>query len=241
MQKKTRAVVLYTTKYNDSSLIVHAFTREDGRMTFWLRIPKTHKAKVKNVLFQPLSLLDLDIETTSKGTLSYIRDVQAVFPFSSIPFDPVKLSVALFLSEYLSKVLKEESENQPLFAYLEHSIQWLDMVEDVPANFHLVFLMRLSRFLGLFPNLEEYHEGDFFDMQNGCFVSAHPFHSQFVKGAEAKHILTLMRMNYDTMHVFKMNRQERNEILDMLLRYYAIHIPGVSDLKSMAVLKELFD
>lgn len=241
MQKKTRAVVLYTTKYNDSSLIVHAFTREDGRMAFWLRIPKTHKAKVKNVLFQPLSLLDLDIETSSKGTLSYIRDVQAVFPFSSIPFDPVKLSVALFLSEYLSKVLKEESENQPLFAYLEHSIQWLDMVEDVPANFHLVFLMRLSRFLGLFPNLEEYHEGDFFDMQNGCFVSAQPFHSQFVKGAEAKHILTLMRMNYDTMHVFKMNRQERNEILDMLLRYYAIHIPGVSDLKSMAVLKELFD
>lgn len=241
MLKKTRAVVLYTTKYNDSSLIVHAFTQEDGRMSFWLRIPKTHKAKVKNVLFQPLSLLDLDIDVSAKSNLGYIRDVQVVFPFSSIPFDPVKLSVALFLAEYLAKVLKEESENKPLFAYLEHSIQYLDTVGDVPANFHLVFLMRMSRFLGLYPNLEEYREGDFFDMQNGCFVSVQPFHNHFIKGAQAKHLLTLMRMNYDTMHVFRMNRNDRNEILELLLHYYAIHIPGCDDLKSIPVLKELFD
>lgn len=241
MLKKTRAIVLYSTKYNDSSLIVHTFTEEDGRMSFWLRIPKTHKAKVKNVLFQPMSLLDLDIDIATKGNLNYIRDVQPVFPFCSIPFDPIKLSVALFLAEYLAKVLKEEAENKPLFHYLENSIQWLDTVVDVPANFHLVFLMRLSRFLGLFPNLEDYHDGDYFDMQNGCFVSKQPFHNQYIKSLEAKQLLTLMRMNYETMHLFKMNRMERNEILELLLRYYSIHIPGCADLKSIPVLQELFD
>ena len=241
MQEKTRAVVLFTLKYNDSSVIVHTFTEESGRMAFLLRRPKSHKAKVKNVLFQPMSLLDLDIDVPAKGGLCYIRDVQPVCPFSSIPFDPLKLSVTLFLSEYLSKVLKEEAENRPLFSYLENSIQWLDETDAVPANFHLVFLMRLSRFLGLYPNLEDYHEGDFFDMQNGCFVTAQPFHNQYLRGEQAKHIMTLMRMNYETMHVFKMNRNERNEILDGLLTYYSIHIPGSADLKSLAVLKELFD
>lgn len=241
MQKKTRAVVLYSLKYNDSSMIVHTFTEEDGRMAFWVRIPKTHKAKVKNVLFQPLSLLELDVEISNKGGLSHIKDVHPIYPFSSIPFNPLKLSVALFMTEFLSKVLKEELENRPLFSYLENSIMWLDNATDHIANYHLVFLMRLSRFLGLYPNLEEYHDGDFFDMLNGCFVPLQPFHGQFVKGCEAKHIITLMRMNYDTMYLFRMNHNERNEILDMLLRYYSIHIPGSSDLKSLSVLQELYN
>lgn len=240
MLKKTKAIVLFTLKYNDSSSIVHAFTEEDGRMSFWLRIPKSHKAKVKSVLFQPLSILELNIDVSKRG-LNYIREAQAVFPFSSLPFDPLKLSVALFLAEYLSKVLREEAQNLPLFAYLENSIQWLDGTNEVPANFHLVFLMRLSRFLGLYPNLDNYHEGDFFDLENGCFVSSQPFHGQFVQGQQAKHILTLMRMNYETMHLFRMSRTDRNEILDVLLKYYSIHIPGSADLKSLPVLKELFD
>lgn len=240
MLKKTKAIVLFTLKYNDSSSIVHAFTEEDGRMSFWLRIRKSHKAKVKSVLFQPLSILELNIDVSKRG-LNYIREAQAVFPFSSLPFDPLKLSVALFLAEYLSKVLREEAQNLPLFAYLENSIQWLDGANEVPANFHLVFLMRLSRFLGLYPNLDNYHEGDFFDLENGCFVSSQPFHGQFVQGQQAKHILTLMRMNYETMHLFRMSRTDRNEILDVLLKYYSIHIPGSADLKSLPVLKELFD
>jgi hypothetical protein len=91
------------------------------------------------------------------------------------------------------------------------------------------------------PNLVNYHQGDFFDLENGCFVSTQPIHGQFVHGQQAKHILTLMRMNYATMHLFKMNRVERNEILDMLLKYYSIHIPGSADLKSLPILKELFD
>ena len=240
MLKKTKAIVLFTLKYNDSSSIVHAFTEEDGRMSFWLRIPKSHKAKVKSVLFQPLSILELNIDVSKRG-LNYIREAQTVFPFSSLPFDPLKLSVALFLAEYLSKVLREEAQNLPLFAYLENSIQWLDGANEVPANFHLVFLMRLSRFLGLYPNLDNYHEGDFFDLENGCFVSSQPFHGQLVQGQQAKHILTLMRMNYETMHLFRMSRTDRNEILDVLLKYYSIHIPGSADLKSLPVLKELFD
>ena len=239
MLKKTKAIVLFTLKYNDTSSIVHAFTEEEGHMSFLLRIPKSHKAKVKNVLFQPLSILELNIDVSKHG-LSYIREAQSVFPFNSIPFDPLKLSLALFIAEYLSKVLREEAQNLPLFAYLENSIQWLDGSNELPSNFHLVFLMRLSRFLGLYPNLDNYHEGDFFDLENGCFVSSQPFHGQFVQGEQAKLILTLMRMNYETMHLFKMSRADRNEILDVLLKYYSIHIPGSADLNSLPVLKELF-
>ena len=90
-------------------------------------------------------------------------------------------SIALFLSEFLYRAIREEAENRPLFAYLQHSIIWLDECGEGFANFHLVFLMRLSRFLGLYPNLEDYHTGDYFDLLNACFTSIRPqLHSSYI-------------------------------------------------------------
>ena len=108
------------------------------------------------------------------------------------------------------RALREEAENRPLFAYLQHSIVWLDECGSGFANFHLVFLMRLSRFLGLYPNLEDYHSGDCFDLQNACFTPLRPqLHSDFIGPEEASRLTMLMRMNYETMHLFDMNRTER--------------------------------
>ena len=108
------------------------------------------------------------------------------------------------------------------------------------ANFHLVFLMRLSRFLGLYPNVEEYSSSDYFDLLNACFVSSQPYHGMFVRPEEASHIRTLMRMNYETMHLFAMNRMERNRCLDIINEYYRLHLPDFPELKSLPVLQELF-
>ena len=122
--------------------------------------------------------------------------------------------MALFLSEFLYRAIREEAENRPLFAYLQHSIIWLDECGDGFANFHLVFLMRLSRFLGLYPNLEDYHTGDYFDLLNACFTSIRPqLHSSYINPEEAARLRQLMRMNYETMHLFGMSRAERTRCL----------------------------
>ncbi|MEG0646765.1 MAG: DNA repair protein RecO C-terminal domain-containing protein, partial [Bacteroides sp.] len=110
------------------------------------------------------------------------------------------------------------------------------------ANFHLVFLMRFSRFLGLYPNLDDYHEGDYFDMLNAGFVSTRPqLHSSFIEPDESKRLIALMRMNYETMHLFTMNRAERARCLVILNEYYRLHLPDFPVLKSLSVLQELFD
>lgn len=240
MLQKTRALVLHAIKYNDNSLIVHLYSEEHGRMAAWVRIPKSHKSKVKSVLFQPLSLLELDIDFSTKNGIHSIREAKPAVVLQSVPFHPLKSSIALFLAEFLSKVLMEEATNRPLYAYLQASVEWLDHCERPAANFHLVFLMHLTLFVGLYPNLEDYHEGDWFDLQNGSFVTMVPLHKQCVKPDEASRICTLMRMNYENMHLFAMSRVERGQILDVLLEYYAIHITGTTDLKSLSVLKELF-
>ena len=186
--------------------------------------------------------MELEADFRPNASIYKITEAKSFYPFSSIPYDPYKSSIALFLAEFLYRAVREEAENRPLFAYLQHSIIWLDECRDNFANFHLVFLMRLSRFLGLYPNLEDYQKGDYFDMLNACFTPLRPqLHSSYILPEEASRLIMLMRMNYETMHLFAMNRAERTRCLTIMNEYYRLHLPDFPVLKSLEVLKELFD
>ena len=161
----------------------------------------------------------------------------------SIPYHPIKSVIALFLQEFLYRAVHEEGQpNESLYAYLSHSVRWLDAAEHNYANFHLVFLMRVSRFLGLQPNIDNYYDGCWFDMLNASFVPAKPqSHAYSVAPEECRHLVNLMRLNYATMHLFKMNRQERLRLLTLINDYYRLHLPDFPELNSLQVLKEVFD
>ncbi|MEG2515116.1 MAG: DNA repair protein RecO, partial [Bacteroidaceae bacterium] len=88
---------------------------------------------------------------------------------------------------------------------------------------------------------EDYHQGDYFDLMNACFSSFKPFHNSYIKPEEAAKLIRLMRMNYETMHLFKMSRGERNRCLATINDYYRLHLPEFPVLKSIGVLQELFD
>ncbi len=240
MLQKTTGIVLHTLKYNDTSNIVDIYTRQNGRASFLVPLPRSRKAAVKSVLFQPLSIIEFEADFRPNATLYRIKEAKPLHPFRSLPYDPYKSSIAMFLAEFLYRALREEAENAPLFAYLEHSICWLDECERSCPNFHLVFLMRLSRFLGLYPNTEDYSNGDFFDLMNACFTPLQPSHSAFLRPDEASRINLLLRMNYETMHLFAMNRTECNRCLTIINDYYRLHLPDFPVLKSLEVLQELF-
>ena len=240
MLTKTQAIVLHSLKYGETRLIVDMFTRSQGRQSFIVSIPKSVKGKIKKQLFQPLTLLEIESDLRPKLQLQKLSDVRLASPFSSIPFDPNKLSISLFIAEFLYYALRSEQHNEPLFDYIVNSIQWLDAQTDRFANFHLVFLMRLSRFLGFYPNLDHYQTGDYFDLRESIFLSAPPVHRDFLHPQEAEKIQLMMRMDFPTMHLFRMSHQERNRLLEVSLIYYRLQLPDFPELKSVSVLQELY-
>ena len=239
MISSTRAIVLHALKYGDSQLIVDLLSENRGRLSFIMRIPKTQKAKVRKQIFQPLSVVEISYDHRPTAKLQHLRDARLAYPPASIPFNPDKLAIALFIAEFLSYATRDEQENTPLFQYVENSIRWLDNAETSFANFHLVFTMRLAKFIGFLPNLDNYEEGFYFDLLNGCFTPEAPAHSNFIPPAEASHIGKLMRMNYESMHLFRMSRSERNQCIDQIITFYRLHVPGFKEMKSLSVLREL--
>ena len=237
---KSKAIVLRSLKFGDSSLIIDMFTELEGRISFITRIPKTAKGKIKKQYFQPLTLLDLEFDYRPRTSLQRIKEVRILRPYGSIPFDPVKSAILLFLSEFLYYVTRGEQQNAHLYNYICASMEWLDEAEHDYANFHLVFMMRLSRFIGFFPNLDAYQAGACFDLRNATFTVSAPLHSDYLLPVDAAGINQLIRMDYENMHLFRLSRHNRNRISDIVLHYYRIHVPDMPELKSFQVMRELF-
>ena len=240
MITKTRGIVLRSVRFGESSLIVDVLTKSSGRVSFMVHIPKTSKGKIKKQYFQPMTLLDFEYDFRQRSNLQRIKDVRVSLPYSSIPIDPAKSCISLFLSEFIYYATRNEQENPTLFTYISTSLEWLDNAYEDFANFHLVFMMRLGKFLGFHPFLEDFTPGCFFDLRNGCFTLSIPLHTDFLNAADAGHLYNLMRMNFDTMKLFKLSHDDRNRITEIVLRYYKLHLPNMPELQSFDILREVF-
>ena len=221
-------------------MIVDMFTEEAGRLSFIISIPKTSKGRIKKQYFQPMTLLEVECDVRQNVQLQKLKDAHLLTAYTSIPFSPEKLALSLFIAEFLYHALRSEQQDRLLFAYVCDSMQWLDTVEVGFANFHLTFLMRMSRFLGFYPNLDDYVDGCVFDLRTATFSLQVPTHRDFLDSHDSQLIHTLMRMDFPTMHLFQLSHHDRNRITEVLLHYYRLHIPQFPELKSLGVLQELW-
>lgn len=241
MTKKTKAIVLRIVRYGESQLIVDFLTESHGRLSFMVRLSKSSKGKMRRQYFQPLMVLSIEFDFRPQKELQRLLDVGVAIPFSSIPFTPVKLSLAMFLSEVMVYATRCEQVNHALFGFVLRSLAWLDASEGEISNFHILFLMKVSSFLGFAPDLSKDNEHQWFDLKEGCFVSSVPSHHFYLSPSDSLHLIQMARLGYQTMHLYTMNRQQRSHCIEVILEYYKLHVPNFPELKSLPVLKALFD
>ncbi len=168
MQVSTRALVFSAIKYSEADLIVTCFTEDFGLKTYMLRrVLTSKKGQLRASLFQPLTLLRLEAFHKDKGTLERIKEAKLLQPYKTLHTHVVKSSVVLFLAEMLKNCIQEEEANKALFQYITSALQWLD-VHDTIANFHLLFLLKLTTYLGFYPDTS-HSDLPYFNLMEGNF------------------------------------------------------------------------
>ena len=241
MLQTSRAIVLNSIRYNDDSFIVNVLTETSGHVSFLLRRAKSGRSKVQHALFQPLQQLEISWEQRAGGGLAHPKQVRAIYAYSDLPFNHAKRSIALYLAEFLNHALRNEPPHALLFEYVATGLQLLDQSRNGVHNFHLVFLLHLTHFLGFLPDDSTYTPQSCFDLQNGEFTSAIPPHNHCLSPEESRFIPQLLRMTPQNMHLFQFTRTQRRQILDILNVYYRLHLPNFPELKSLEVLNAVFD
>jgi DNA repair protein RecO (recombination protein O) len=220
MLHKTRGIVFRFTKYGETSIIVTIFTELFGLQSYIVNGVRSKSAKNKIALYQPLTLLDLVVYHREHANLNRIKEVKCLYPYQSIPTDIKKSAVAMFIIEVINKTVKEESHAENLCEFLIHSFVTLDQMADKTENFHILFLLKLSRFLG-------------FGVHN-----LHEVLGIRVTSVENEQIIEkLLRSEYSD-HIL-MQHHQRREILELVLKFYADHMDTLGDMKSIHVLREI--
>jgi DNA repair protein RecO (recombination protein O) len=241
MYLKTQAVVLRRIPYNDHSYIVSFYSFENGRLDSIQYGIKAGKRNAGLAYFEPLNVVDLVIEKKNGKSLSRIVEAKMNATSGLGWMDPAKNAIAFFLAECLYRILRESTVDRELYHFIKRSVDLLNSLNRGVANFHLAFLLQMTKYLGFYPNTEHNSNVVFFDMLNGVFVTERPTHSFYLASEESNLLFKLLRMNYLNMHFFRFSRQERVQILDHLLNYYRIHLPEFGTISSLSVLTDLFD
>ena len=236
MLHKTRGIVFKTTDYGESSVIVQVFTEKFGLQSYIINAVKKPKAKISRNMLQPLHLLDMVVYHKNTGQVQRVAELKNVPVLQSIPYDVIKSSLALFLNEVLYKAVRQQSADERLFDFVFNAIEWLDHQNEGIANFHLLFLTRLTRYLGFYPDLLQ---ADYFDMKNGVFSKYKPEGFSYLSPPHTQNFYNLLTCSFEHIQQLKFSNDERRYLIQKLLEYYALHIEGFGNIKSHEVLEEV--
>ena len=240
MIRKTRGIVLHTTKYGESSLVVHCYTEQFGRQTYMVKGVRKSRKQNRSNLFQPLFLLDFEVYHNDNREIQLVKEVSRAIPLNSIPFDVTKSTQAIFIAEVLFRVVKEEETNPVLANFLFSNIQYPDTLEEAFPDFHIIFMFQLSKHLGFYPQNNFEGENVFFNLTSGRFKARFEDPENYLD-REASELWS--RYMSSDLHVIKrveFNGDQRKITLDNLLRYYKLHVSGMGEIRSLEILHSYF-
>ena len=219
MLHKTRGIVFRYTKYGDTSIIVNIFTEVFGMQSYIVNSVRSQTARSRIALYQPLTLLDLVVYHRENANILRIKEIKCLYPYHNIPIDIRKSALAMFINEVINRTVKEESHAQELCEFLIQSLITLDKQSKV-ENFHLIFLIKLSRYLGFGAQTKN-------EVVGGRLASL-----------EAEAMLEhVVNAEYDT--TLPITNTLRRELLEVLMSFYSDHIDTLGEMKSVQVLREV--
>ena len=239
MLHKTRGIVFKSFDYGETSLVAHIYTELFGIQSYIINSVRKKHARVHSNIFQPLTLVDLVVYHKERPGLQRISDIRPSPPLQNIPLDLYKGSMVFFLDQVLYKSIREEESNPPLFEFIYNSILMLDEQKNPGNDFHLIFLIRLTKFLGFAPTKNYSPDCSIFNLKEGYFQTEFPKHPNFIPDPHSKFFAELINANYDA--VTNLSNQERKLLINFMLEYFALHIEGFGNIQSHKVLEQVWE
>ena len=240
MQLKTPAIVLNQFRYSDSSFIAHVLTEKHGRLPLLVHSGKSRKSGGKHVYFQPLYLLELDVDYKENRDIQHVRELKPIEVLHNISTDIRKQSIALFLAEVLQRSIRSGQVDDALFYFVYHSVGMFEHMKEGSNLFHHYFLAQLMKFLGFAPGNSYSETYRLLDTEAGLFVGYGKLNPVCLNETESRMIQFFLDIKAEELPGVKLSKEKKNNLLESILLYYSKHIPGFDSLSSYQILKDVF-
>lgn len=237
---KSRGIILNQIKFGDTSLIIRIYTEREGVLSFIVKGVRRTKSKFHASLFEKLTLVEVLFDYNPAKSIHQLKDIANIYAFNSIPFNVHKSSIAIFLTEVLSKSLKVNESNEEKFKFVFNAIVEFDLLVDALSVFHIFFLLKLTSFLGFFPLNNFSSSNSIFNLQEGRFVSSPYLSFHCIDHTKSRLFSEVIDADLTLLNKLLINKENRTFILEMMLTYYRLHVPDFKETHSLLVLQSVF-
>jgi len=218
-------------------VVTKVYTELYGLQSYIINGVRKRKAKIKSNILQPLSMLDMGVYNRENRSLQRIKYANAINPASRIGLDMVKGSLAIFIAEVLFRSIREQEPNQNLFSFLVQFISDLETEDGSVSNYHLLFMLDLTGYLGFYPSSPSSGSAAYFDKREGLFCVEVPQHGDWMDEESSEIFKRLMRASTENIASIKLSSLQRNDLLNHLIAFYDLHLDARLNIKSHKILQ----
>lgn len=241
MFERHQILCLRTVPYSDSAAVMSGYSRQTGRVSLHVPLGASRGARRIRALTMPMSMVECMVDVRPGRNIYQMRDVMPWgAPSPAAEGNPAKMAIGVFLADLLGALLRESMPDALTFDFIRDALEALATMKRGEGNFHLAFIYKLSRFLGIEPDMGTWRPGRMFDFRDGMFRDMAPLHGQYLTEHDSRIVAALARMTWGNLCRFRLNHLERNAILDAELKYLSMHVAPVGELPSLAVVRSLF-
>jgi DNA repair protein RecO (recombination protein O) len=227
MLQTIQGLILRTVKYAESSVICDVYTREHGLRTYIMSGVRQQKSKIGPALVRPMGWVEMVVYHRDDRDINRVKEIKPAYIYRQIPFDLIRGSLGLFMTELTQKSIKETGVNLPLYEFLLLSFGLLDEFDGRLSNFHLSFMVKLTQYLGFMPESADYLEDEeevFFDFQEGDFVPEKPAHIYCFSAYHSRLLLQFLEKPITESGDIRITGEVRHRLIEDLIRFYQFNI-----------------
>lgn len=239
MRQASKAIALSYMKYSETSVIARFYTEAWGVHSFIVKGVRSKKSRFSLAALQPFSLVEIEANVKPMQTLSVLSQLHLKSPLNDIPFNIVKSSIALFIAEIILKTTEANEPNPGLFAFIDGSVHALDETRK-PENFHLFFVLHLTKYLGFYPTNKYSPSTPIFNLLEGCFESKFEKSEYQLSEKWSQKWSEILSAKMASFEQLPFSRKERGELLHYLITFLNLHLEGMGTIKSLDVLETVF-
>lgn len=232
----TEGIVFHNVKYADKKVISKIYTKDFGLLSLNINVGNSQKSKIKPAIIQPLSQLEIVLSLKENKEVQQLIEAKCTYVYQQLPTHFIKSSIALFINEVLYKCLKEQVKNEDLYHLIVKTYQWLDLSEAHYNDLHVYFLFELTKHLGFYPSNNYNTLEKYFDTREGKFHAVSQSFPLSFDDKQSQLFSQLFQFKLQEQRVF--SKPERQSLLDCLMAYYQMQVPGLHEFKSHKVLQE---
>lgn len=237
----TRAIILGAVRTAGDKLVVRTLTEAEGRVDFIVYGAWSKRSGHKASFIFPLSAVDVTWDYRPNKELPTLKDATPSYPLLDLFINPEKSTIAMFLAEIFARSIHKGEETQEIFDYCWHTVASLEHIQRNFANFHIATLVGLSRLLGIQPNTEKHRDNFYFDLSTSQYEYSMPLHAFYLNHQHTAFLPILLRINYRNMRLYRLDRTDRQFLLETIITYFKLHIPEFGDVKSLKTLIEVYN